>query len=407
MPIISLNDRSLKALKTDKDREEFWDADFGKKGGSFGVRVTRDGRKTFVALYRVRGRLKRVTLGVYPAISLADARKEAVKKMATDNEEARTGGTFQKLSQEYMDRYAKVKKREKSWLEDQRILDNHVLPEWRTRKYTAILRGDVLRLLDQVAEGKKGKRAPVMANRVLALISKVFNFAIENDLAPETFANPCYRLKMNPEKSRERVLSDDEIKTLWVTTMARKDIASKVYPLMLLTAQRGGEVKAMEWSQIDDEGIWTLPAEITKNKQEHRVPLSSQALAILEEVRQTTGGGKWVFPRMGHGTAASKDNQGDHVRWFGNKNTRLQTALGFEFSPHDLRRTAATKMSELGIEDTLIARILNHTWADRQVTSIYNRWKKLPEMKTALERWGARLEQIVSGEPAKVVRMAR
>jgi integrase len=403
MPTIPLNDRSVKALKTDKEREEFWDADFGKKGGSFGVRVTRDGRKTFVALYRVRGRLKRATIGVYGQISLADARKEAVKKMATDNEAARTGGTFEKLSEEYMERYAKVKKRPKSWAEDQRILDTYVLPEWRHRKYTTILRGDILRLLDRVADGKNGKRAPVMANRVLALVSKIFNFAIESDLAPETFGNPCHRLKPSEEMSRDRVLSDQEIKTLWTTLKAKKDIASRVYLLILFTAQRGGEVKQMRWDQIDGEGIWTLPPEVTKNGQEHKVPLSSQALTILREIRETTGGEEWVFPTMGKGAAKGRGR--GHVYWFQAKNKRLQTALGFNFTPHDLRRTAATKMSELGIEDTLIARVLNHTWADRQITSVYNRWKKLPEMKTALERWGARLEAILTGEAAKVVKM--
>ncbi|HOM99870.1 MAG TPA: tyrosine-type recombinase/integrase [Acidobacteriota bacterium] len=401
----NLTDKTLKTLKTDKPQEDFWDSGFSLKGGSFGVRVSKDGRKTFLVRYTVHGKKKRAKVGTYPPMKLAKARQEAAKKIGDDKEAERTGGTFERLSKEFMERYAKKQKREKSWQEDQRMLDAYVLPEWKHRKYSTILKRDVLRLLEQVADGKNGKPAPVMANRVLALVSKVFNFAIENDLAPEGFANPCYRVKMNPETSRERVLTDEEIKTFWTTLTARKDISSRVYLLILLTAQRGGEVKAMRWDQVDEEGIWTLPAEITKNKQEHKVPLSTQARALLEEIRETTGDQEWVFPRMGHGTAASKENKNDHVRWFGKKNSRLQKALKFDFTPHDLRRTAATKMSELGIEDTLIARVLNHRWADRQVTSVYNRWKKLPEMKTALERWGARLDQIVTSEPARVVRM--
>ena len=87
---------------------------------------------------------------------------------------------------------------------------------------------------------------------------------------------------------------------------------------------------------------------------------------------------------------------------------RLRKTCGPEvewFTPHDLRRTVATELSKLGIDDTLIAKILNHKWADRQITSVYNRWQKLPEMRQALERWASRLEQIAAGVPAKVVRM--
>jgi len=86
-------------------------------------------------------------------------------------------------------------------------------------------------------------------------------------------------------------------------------------------------------------------------------------------------------------------------------NRQIQAVVRFHFTPHDLRRTCATNLSEVGIDDTIIARILNHSWVDQNVTAVYNRFQKLPEMQRALARWGARLDQIVTGEPVKVLKM--
>ena len=237
-----------------------------------------------------------------------------------------------------------------------------------------------------------------MANRVLAMMSAVFNFAIKEDRVPEDFVNPCRKLDPpGEEKSRERVLSDDEIKKLWQELYNRAEPTASIYRLILLTAQRGGEVKALRWNQIRGD-LWHLPAEITKNHRSHKVPLPQQALSIIEGLRQFSGGSEYVF--------TSKSKKEGHIDWLGKTSQRIQKAVGFHFTPHDLRRTAATNMSKLGTDDVIIAKILNHSWADRQVTSVYNRWNKLPEMRQALERWGARLDAIILGQPAKVARMS-
>ncbi len=139
-----------------------------------------------------------------------------------------------------------------------------------------------------------------------------------------------------------------------------------------------------------------MPMGVTKNKREHRVPLSEPTLAILARLKgRHKGDDDCVFPSRVGGT----------LSWTGKTNRRIQVAVDFHFTPHDLRRTCATNLSELGVEDTIIARILNHGWAERNVTAVYNRFQKLPEMRRALERWGARLDQIVTGEAGKVVRM--
>ena len=227
-----------------------------------------------------------------------------------------------------------------------------------------------------------------MANRVKALTSTIFNFALRNALAPETFANPCTHVELPArERSRDRVLSDDEIRTLWKDLENRVEPTAFIYRLILLLGQRPGETKAMRWSDINGENIWTIPATETKNKREHKVPLSPQALAITEGLRPFTGDSEFVFASP----------SGPHIRWLQKMSERIQKNTGFHFRPHDLRRTCATNLSKLGTDDVTIARILNHSWPLRHMTSVYNRWDKLPEMGLALQRWGERLEQMVTG----------
>ncbi len=97
---------------------------------------------------------------------------------------------------------------------------------------------------------------------------------------------------------------------------------------------------------------------------------------------------------------------GGHIRWLQKMSQRIQKNTGFNFRPHDLRRTCATNLSKLGVDDVTIATILNHSWPLRHVTAVYNRWERLPEMSRALERWGERLERMVTGrESTKVVKI--
>ena len=405
MPKIRLTDLAVKKLKPSSEkREEFWDEGF--TGASFGVRMSKAGRKSFVLMFRADGQQRRMTLGIYPHLSLAEARQRAQEVLgrvakgedpAQEKAGIRNSETFAELGGQYVERHAKVNKSPRSIQEDQRILNTYLVPKWGQRKFITIHKKDVLALLEKIAykAGARGKPAPVMANRVLALASKIFNFAIEKDIAVDNFVNPCIRVKPpGEEKSRDRVLSDDEIRKLWGELEKHREPTASIYRLILLTAQRPGEVEQMRWDQIEDE-VWTIPAEATKNKKgKHKVPLSSKALEILEKL--TGRESEWVFPSA----------RGGHLRWLQTMNKRVQKGCGFHFRPHDLRRTAATKMSQLGIDQMIIAKILNHAWADRHITAVYDRWHKLPEMHQALERWGAHLQQILTEEAAKVVKIS-
>ena len=395
MPTANLTDRLVKSLKTKGSMEEFWDLSFP---GSFGIRVMNSGRKTFVFMYRNGSRRPKMKLGTYPAISLAEARQKAFELLgavqrgedpARDREQKHRAGTFEELAELYLERHARPHKKPSSVREDTRILNTYLLPAWGRRKFESITRSDVIRLLDEI---KFKRDAPIMANRVKALASTIFNFASRKALVPETFANPCANVDQPAkETSRDRVLSDDEIRALWKNLKNRVEPTASIYRVVLLTGQRPGEVKAMQWSDIDSENIWTIPATATKNRREHKVPLSSQALAIIEKLRPMTGDTDYVFasPHTGH------------IQWLQKMTQRIQQSTGFHFRPHDLRRTCATNLSKLGVDDVTIAKILNHSWPQRHMTAVYNRWDRLPEMKRALERWGQQVERTIKGKDAE------
>ena len=400
MPTVRLTDRLLRNLKTEKKQEDYWDETFP---GTFGVRVTDRGSKTFILRYRFGGRRRRLTLGRYQVLSLATARKMALDLLgearggedpSEKRQQEKNAGTFEELAQLYLEMHARPNKKPASIKEDTRILDTYLLPAWGRRKFQSITRSDVIRLLDEV-KFKRG--APVMANRVKALASTIFNFSARKALVPETFANPCTNVEQpTREQSRDRVLSDDEIRALWKDLENRAEPTASIYRLILLTGQRPGEIKAMRWSGIDGENLWTIPATETKNKREHKVPLSSHTLAVIEQVRSLTEDDEFVFAAPG----------GGHIKWLQKMSQRIQKNVGFNFRPHDLRRTCATNLSKLGVDDVTIATILNHSWPLRHMTAVYNRWERLPEMSRALERWGEQLEQIVTGrQSAKVVKI--
>ena len=164
-----------------------------------------------------------------------------------------------------------------------------------------------------------------------------------------------------------------------------------MFRLYLLTAQRGGELRAMEWSELElDAGWWTIPAEKAKNKLTHRVPLSPAAVTILRTIREGANGSAWVFPSSG---------ASGHQEVLHKATDRVRQRSGVDFVPHDLRRTVATFLtSELGVSRLVVSKLLNHV--ETGVTKVYDRASYDREKQAALNAWGARLEQIVSGDTA-------
>jgi len=394
MPAKKLNARSVKALKpVIGKRQEVFDATVP----GLAVRITERGAKSWTLLYRHRGRLRRMTLGTLEVISLAQAREQARDLLheaskgadpATEKQAGRKVETIADLADLYIEKWAKVRKR--SWRADRNLLDRKILPKWRHRAIVDITRQDVRQLVESVAEAG----APIVANRVAALLSKLFAFALDRDLVT---ASPAMRIpRPGQEQARDRVLSEDELRALWKAFDALDGPMAAFYKLRLLTAQRGGEVASMRWSDVDlENGWWTVPATSSKNKLAHRVPLNGSAVTILAAMLATADeDAEYVLGahhRVKGAGARGKRQQSEAAAHFPVEN----------FRGHDLRRTAASIMASGGIPRLTISKILNHV--ERTVTAVYDRHSYDAEKTAALAWWGAKLSAILEQDPSGAV----
>jgi integrase len=414
-----LTDKGVAALKPKSERYEVWED--GRTG--FGVRVAPSSRKSWLFMYRFAGKARRMTLGPYPAVTLATARvkfAEAKRKLEHGQDPGalakaeklsdREASTIRQLVDEYLERSAKGLR---GYREIKRILGRDVVPAWGNRKAKAIKRRDVIVLLDAIVD----RGSPIMANRVLSWVRRMFGFALRRDIID---ANPCLGIEApGRETERERVLSDDEILSLWkgLPSAEMSEATRLASKLTLITGQRPGEVAGAAITEFDlDQRLWSLPPQRTKNGRPHLVPLSPLAAALVEEARGDQRDGP-LFPNQvgepmtSHALSrafsrnvkalgipvppAKPEPAADPKAAMAARRERRRVA----FAPHDLRRTAASRMTELGFTRFIVDRVLNH--AEAGVGRVYDRYEYLREKRQALDAWAARLEEIVTGRKAE------
>jgi integrase len=380
------------------------------------------GIKTWLYVYSVCDKRREMNLGIYPEVTLETARDrfdEARKRVKNgtdpmaEKEEAeearRKAPTVADLVDEYLKKHAMVNK--KSWKEDQRCFAKDVLPFWGQRKAADIKKRDVVLLLERIVE----RGSPIMANNTLEKVRKMFNFAVERDILEFT---PCYGVKKpTKQEYKDRVLTDQEIAQVWKgldsAPMSRE--MSRILKLILVTAQRPGEVVGMHSNEIAGDW-WTIPPERAKNGKTHRVFLTQTAKELIgDKLGYFFESPKKGKPMDGNAVAYSvrrslekpeqlqelfEESTGDVE---GTSGRRIVMA---PWTPHDLRRTAATNMSALGFPDETIDAVLNHV--KKGVIAIYNRHSYDKEKQQALEAWEHRLKHIViGGEVAKVIPLRR
>jgi len=353
---------------------------------------------------------RRLTIGVYSKISLAEANRKYAEaremvakgvdpgsKTVAERQEERKAPTVETLATEYLEKWARPRKR--SWREDERILKKDVIPEWGRRKAREITKRDVIRLLDGIVD----RGAGIMANRTLATIRKMFNFAVSRDIVP---VSPCLAVRSPAqEQRRDRVLTTDEIHAFWHALEEAKMMAEGTklaLKLQLVTGQRKAEIVTAAWDEIDlTDKWWTIPPEKAKNKMAHRVPLSPLALELLQTAKNLASDSPWVFPSPRTDRHITPEAVDHALRRPGLE------ALGFSFVPHDLRRTAASHMTGMGISRLVVSKLLNHV--ERGVTAVYDRHSYDLEKRQALESWARRLQAIVEGAAAnaKVIPLVR
>ncbi|GAB6909707.1 site-specific integrase [Desulfosarcina cetonica] len=351
-----------------------------------------------------------MSLGQWPGIGIASAREkysQALQELQNGIDPGRkaqeakaalkSAPTFSDLLDEHWEMELKKKK---SGLQTKKLLESNVIPAWGKWKVADIKRRHIVILLDKIAE-----RAPIGRNRVHGALSRIFNFAAERGVIDDS---PCTRIKKLPEKGRDRVLTDDEIKALWdALDLGNKDIdlykpTKLALKLILLTGQRPAEVCGMQWAEIDGE-TWTIPAERRKTADENRIPLLPMAKAVIDEARAFSADCQHVFrssykpekPMTRHALTRSVD--------------RHWSEMGIEekFTPHDLRRTLRTRLAELKVDDVVAEKILGHRL--QGVLGIYNRYDYAKEKRQALARWEIRLAEILGqtdGHSNKVIDLA-
>ena len=428
------SDMMLKKLKPTEKKF------YMREGGGFAIRVMPTGTITWLYIFTIEGKRREMNLGEYPAVTLADARSkysDAYKAFTKDGtnpaaaakdekEERRKAPTVKMLCEDYIEKHAKRFK--KSWKEDERVLNREVIPIYGDRKAADIVKRDILRLLESIIE----RGSPGMANNSFQVIRKMFNFAVEKDILPHS---PCNGLKLPTKKTpRERALSETEIKTFWdnLQACAISNEIRNALKLILVTAQRPGEVIGMHTSEIDGPW-WTIPADRAKNGKTHRVPLSSLSLEIIaqaiahtrktREIPAEVEYSGFVFPcphikknqsMERHALAIATrrnltwpltDNLGAPVfDTDGNQVTENRFNID-HFTPHDLRRTAATFMAKSGEMDEVIDAVLNHS--KQGVIKVYNQYRYDKEKQVALDSWSRKLTSITTGTQSNVIPMKR
>jgi integrase len=383
-----LTAKAVEAIKPARARKEIPDA---LLPGLYLV-VQPSGAKSWAVRYRRGGRPRKLTLGPHPALDLKAARElgaKALRSVAEGRDPASEKqarpvhpDSIEDVVARFIEKHIRRNYRPKPAKEAERLLRVHVLRAWRGRTIGEITRRDAREMLDRIVEAG----APVAANRVHSITRKLFGWAVEHEIIA---ASPMAGLKAPAvEKSRDRVLTDDELCRVWNAAGQIGDpIYGAVVRVLILTGQRRGEVAGMEQAELDLEGrLWSLPKERTKNARAHDVPLSPQAIAVINNVPRTSE--RFVF----------SFNDKAPINGFGWPKERLDALCGFsDWTLHDIRRTVTSGMARLGISLPVIEKVLNHASGSfAGIVGIYQRHDFAGEKAAALKLWGEHVAAIVA-----------
>lgn len=370
------------------------------------LRIWPDGRRRWTVRYYFGGQRFRVTLGAYPRMTLHAARTAANRVItkagggethpARERDDARKAAQAAKLAAAlakrdsiealcaaYIERHAKPRKR--TWRDDQSKINTEILPAWKGRPVSSLTRRDCRALVQAIAD----RGAPIYANRMAALLSRLFRFAVDDELLESNIAaqlpKPGVEVSARPETEQpDKPYDEDEIRAIWTATEDLPAAPKALYRLGLVTGQRPGEISGMTWDEIHGPW-WTIPAARTKNRKEHRVYLTGTALALLANVPKVQ-----KHPQVFVGYRGK--------RQLAELNTQVFAGLRARAKPrHAMRDTVATGLAAAGVSVADIAHVLNHAIGLR-VTAGYNAYAYDKEKRVALLKWERRLRAILDAK---------
>ncbi len=380
--------------------------------------VQTSGGKSWAVRYRspATGKPAKVTLGKYPLLGLVEAREAARTAMRAVAEGIDPGAVKKAekaaaperidrdrvttVADEFLKRHAS---KNRTAAETKRQFEREILPAWGQKLIQDVTRRDVIDLLDKIAD----RGSPIMANRVLATVRKLGNWAVSRDIIQASFAAGVKPVEA--ERSRERILSDNELRWFWKATEKLGQPFGPLFRLLLLTAQRRDEVGDMRAREIDGQK-WVIPAERAKNGRAHVVHLSEAAIATLYSVKRIAGRAGYIFTTTGERPASGYSKAKERL-------DRLMLAIAREevaaaggdpervaiahWTLHDLRRSAASGMARIGVNLPVIEKVLNHVSGSfGGVAGVYNRHSFSEEMERALDAWARFVLDLVSDKPA-------
>lgn len=388
MPQLKLTKGAIDALQVPAKETVYWDS--GCPG--FGVKVTPNGRKVFIVLYRVAGagsRLRKYTIGPFGRVTLHQARAAAQKIFAArlegrdpaeEKQDARrrlTADLVEDLVELFItDHVSKTR----SAGEISRLLRRELVPEWGKRSVHEIKRRDVIDLVQEVL----GRGTPSAANKLLKVVKRFFSWCVGRAIID---SSPAEQIPAPArEVPRDRVLTDDELCRVILSARCMGDPYAGIVESLALTGQRREEIAQLTWSEVDlASRTLILAGARTKNKKPHIVHLSDQALTVL--TRQS----KWrefVFSLTGERPFQGfSDAKRDLDRLSGVRDWRL----------HDLRRTCVSGMARLGVAPHVADKVLNHqSGTISGVAAVYQRHEFLTERKEALDCWGVHVGRLLA-----------
>ena len=367
--------RGIEALEASERRREIPDS---LMMGLYLLVQPGTGNKTWAVRCRQNGRSRKFTIGRYPVYGLAEAREAAARILRSVSEGRDPGrpnaGSVDAVIAQFLERHARRKYRPSTLRGCMRTMDR-VLAAWRGRRLDGITKADVRDLLDSIA-------APAASNQALKFLKRLFSWAVAEDLLK---ASPLIGLqKPHAENSRDRILTDDELRNVWKAADATGYAFGDFVKVAMLTGQRPGEVSGMRRDEVRGD-TWILPSERVKNKKSHSVPLPRQALAIIEIAPRISE--EFVFsygtrPMRGlHRAKHALDRASNVTAW----------------TLHDLRRTCASGLARLGVSIAVIEQILNHRGGSLAgVTGVYIRHQFEKEKREALQQWADHVERVCS-----------
>jgi integrase len=375
---------SINALKVSKGQENFAVPGFKR----LYLRVSYGGKKSWCMSTKNKSR---VVLGHWPDMGIADAQEAWRLALAAEGKGEPPASVVTKpaardLFGEVLVTWLKRDQSDNRTAADvEQRIRNHIIPHWNDRPIASITKREALELLDEIAD-----RAPAAARNLHSYLHRLFQWCAGRDIVQVNVLAGTDKPKAGG--SRERVLSDSELALVWQAADMTPFPFGPIVKLLLLTGCRKNEIAGLRWDEIEDGAI-NLPGERTKNGLPHPVALSAQAQAVIASLPRMVGT-DLVFTTNGTNPVSG------FSRWMERLNARVTNLNdGEELEPwvlHDLRRTTATGMAELGVAPHVVEVCLNHISGSRRgVAGVYNRAKHSAETAAAFTVWGRHIASLV------------